>query len=739
LTAPNLDALVEALNNGLFKPDGDFYIMCLSGDGARDRAVRAAEKLPESSVALAVLDGCDFPPGEKIPGRPALFLARPDHAAETVWLLAGSLKLTRVRFSADDAFRLSCPGAAETIEETAGEAIQNIKLETVSRLIKLRLSLRNMPPLLRCGAFPALETPCPALVCGAGPSLESQIPIIAENRGKFILIAAGRVGSRLISSGIIPDFIVQVDADSDFDSSGPAPERTTLVAPACSSNLAPAKFRRTVWSAGSSIAFKGLLKNAGIERRTLAFSKTATVTALDFAFELGCRPVALLGSDLCLSAAGEAHLSGYSDGGMRFGRRLKIPGVSGGGVVSTPEFVQLKKALERYIQDKTAGKDAPPLFNCTPGGAAVRGAQPMDFEEFLKQHPGPAAKIIFPGDEKPPFFDFEKMDNDLAEAAALSGRALVFAARILKGNYLSADDIPRQRSEFFDAMNFIEAEQTKFQGGSPLKPVFDTLDEQISEFLAETPDSNGDNVMRRAGLCLMRQTLKQDICRDIKEDFILAAERMASGEPGSVAGELIFPSFRKFAVSFVSKSNQRLADMLEDRAFAPSPPGYEIHTIHNWQLPPHVRMTGSEEKDWPLCGDYLTMERSAEEDVRAFIKDSGFDPSRHLAVVFGAGNWLHPCAFPKAAPGVRMVIFEPWPELLSHIIDRAMFPHKLPPETVIAAKFPCSGEWREELLSAVRAAAGPRGLEPRVFVSKYLGAMPEISRMLADFKTALFA
>jgi len=78
--------------------------------------------------------------------------------------------------------------------------------------LQVRNLLSNLPLLREATDFSALSTVLPVVVAGAGPSLEETLPVLAAHRGRFALLAVDTALPALGQNGIIPDLVVDIEA-----------------------------------------------------------------------------------------------------------------------------------------------------------------------------------------------------------------------------------------------------------------------------------------------------------------------------------------------------------------------------------------------------------------------------------------------------------------------------------------------------------------------------------------------
>lgn len=148
---------------------------------------------------------------------------------------------------------------------------------------------------------------------------------------------------------------------------------------------------------------------------------------------------------------------------------------------------------------------------------------------------------------------------------------------------------------------------------------------------------------------------------------------------------------REFAISFINRYNREFANALKSGSFSDTFERFELEW-GDFELP-DVRFR------LPNETRIITINESSDQqtvsDIRQFIRDSNFHRDNDAVIFFAPGNWAHVVEFCRMFPATRIMVVEPWPELLSSIIERSHFLHLLPLETVIVGMHKDLDEWED--------------------------------------------
>lgn len=237
-------------------------------------------------------------------------------------------------------------------------------------------------------------TNCSSILVSAGPSLTKQIPLlkIAANRGA-IIACVGTALLPLIKAGIKPNLIMISDPkDLIIDQFlGLKNMDIPLFYLSTANHVAVKKYkgpRYIVWQKGFKDAEYQAEQNKGPLIET---GGSVATCLLDLLVKMGFKNVALVGQDLAFTN-NQTHAMGahsYSEIQNNI-KSIEVNDYYEKEKIKTSRnlFIYLKW-FERYIENH---KDIQ-LWNCTEGGAFIKGWKHQPFGEFLDKYTNPNGSV----------------------------------------------------------------------------------------------------------------------------------------------------------------------------------------------------------------------------------------------------------------------------------------------------------------------------------------------------------
>ncbi len=236
---------------------------------------------------------------------------------------------------------------------------------------------------------------CPVIIVSPGPSLEKNIDFLKDVNRKAIVIAASHSLQYLKERSIIPDVILHVDPNVKIQSyfTGFEMEKVELLI--LSATTAPEFFnlpaKNIAWIYANAYFDNWLMELLDIEDFTL-YGSCVSVAALKLAYMWGCQKIALLGQDLSFgegkyyagaTKAPERVIETFTE--SEENPQYKLPGYYGGEVLTKNDyrvyhgqFMDLAKDIQKHTTIE--------LFNCTEGGADIKGFKNLSLESFINNH-----------------------------------------------------------------------------------------------------------------------------------------------------------------------------------------------------------------------------------------------------------------------------------------------------------------------------------------------------------------
>ena len=225
----------------------------------------------------------------------------------------------------------------------------------------------------------------PVLLISAGPSLLKQLPLLAKHQSLFTIVTASAAYPNLKRYGIEPDYIVVVDPNKKI-----VWDEKTDVKIIKDLGCDPA----TSWSEPSQSFFtthhpaiKDLFYHVGYDLSLLMAGGCVATSAFNVARLMKSNPIIMLGLDLAYTD-GKARVDGYEyEAKVRASQkksntRFNVPGFGGIGMVETDPALLLYKT---WFEGQLEHMSDTLVFNCTEGGADIKGTIPTSFENLCKE------------------------------------------------------------------------------------------------------------------------------------------------------------------------------------------------------------------------------------------------------------------------------------------------------------------------------------------------------------------
>ncbi|MFH0879038.1 MAG: 6-hydroxymethylpterin diphosphokinase MptE-like protein [Lentisphaerota bacterium] len=737
---PDAPSLVQS---ALYPPGMPPDLVVYVGEASRDAVSELRGQLPPKTFLL-VLHPADEKREEAGSGNDrTLFcpLADASHYADKTMLLISSLPDKQVRLIVGGGYRERASAFLPRIEEAIVAALDNAQQDRNRGLIRLKSSLRNLPSILAWTGLRLARVPpgTAAIICGAGPSLSRQFEQLEKYRDRAILIAVGHAAPSLLKAGIEPDVVVEVDAHAGRNwPEGVCPDALLVACTEVAPEVA-ARFSRIWWCAGSSPAFNEAMKQGGVPLHETQMAKTVTVPAIDFAVRLGCSPILLAGQEFCLGDLDRSHVDGEKlEGGDE---RVELPGNDEARVVSTRNLAALHDALQKflgYLNGSFQGADyRPEVINATLGGARIEGTLRGGLESFLEPAAplSPAARRLVEGTRVAASLDaLEFAGKRLLDYEVLCG-ALVECSEGLRSELEKAPvNMQRVRQQQRVLQQLVSHEDQK-RREEFLSAWVQPLVAHVDTVAKETPgaiSSSTDPFMQLRFLAEHYRFL-QELTLEIRREVegALSCARMPEDPGGlsrqaSLGSPLVFEAFRAQAIRWIRRRNADLADYLLAMKEPASLDRFDLRWLN--QFVPFVKIHQPGAADVPLSG-FVSMFEQAAQAVRSWVDQHQFDPSLHAVIFASPGNWSHVIDFAKRYPAARIMVMDPWPGLLSAMIQHGCFLHWLPADTLILGVHDDLPSWRkkasDEVLEWKKA-----GLFPLVFAHPSSSEIQELRALV---------
>jgi hypothetical protein len=313
---------------------------------------------------------------------------------------------------------LILPGSAERLKAEIPEIVQKIKLmimdwardyQTVREFHPqwLKQFFENFTGFAQTGSIEILADRFagrPAIVIARGPSLDNAIEELAALKDAAVLIAVGASLHRLFAGGITPDFAIFYDANALDEQLYGLPEsyleKITFIACPTTQNSVythPSRGKLIFFSQNSNYISNWMDKALGHRHLQLEGGGTVSVIALQLAYAMGCRDIAMIGQDLAFPNnqvyAGGIALQTDSHGRMSLTpsktlytkphQLTSVPGQNGEQLQTTVSYAGFVRHFEALsIQFQKLSPEIQ-LTNASLDGAQIDGYALKPLSEFI--------------------------------------------------------------------------------------------------------------------------------------------------------------------------------------------------------------------------------------------------------------------------------------------------------------------------------------------------------------------
>ena len=236
---------------------------------------------------------------------------------------------------------------------------------------------------------------CPAIIVSPGPSLEKNVDLLKNLNSKAIVIAASHSLQYLKARDIIPDVILHVDPhvkiQTYFEGFDMEKIELLILSATTSPDLFELPAKKKAWIFANAYFDNWLMELLDIEDFTL-YGSCVSVAALKLAFMWGCPKIALLGQDLSFAdgkyyagatLAPDRVLETFSDSEKK--PTYRLPGYYGGEDLKKNDYRVYHGQFQDLAKD-IKSRTKTQLFNCTEGGADIKGYKKQTLKDFMTKH-----------------------------------------------------------------------------------------------------------------------------------------------------------------------------------------------------------------------------------------------------------------------------------------------------------------------------------------------------------------
>ena len=235
----------------------------------------------------------------------------------------------------------------------------------------------------------------PVILVSSGPSLDKNVQLLAEAKGRALVIAVGSAFTKLHRLGIEPDFAISFDGgvyNSLGHFAGLRSQLPLIFDPILHSKVLEEYPGRlivmSIWPGGMLLD-----RPTGCDVGYVSIGPSVSCTAFALAYKMGANPIVFIGQDCAFSEdrthASGTHVDGTIDADNAYalravhGDRQPVEGQNGEQLISNPSLLTFKHWFEETIRGVDPARI---VLNATEGGANIRGARNISFREVLDVH-----------------------------------------------------------------------------------------------------------------------------------------------------------------------------------------------------------------------------------------------------------------------------------------------------------------------------------------------------------------
>lgn len=273
----------------------------------------------------------------------------------------------------------------DILEEIKISRFNNTRLK---QFIKYNIN-KNISLINDCvgiNKFKDLFKNIPVFIVAAGPSLDKNIDHLKLIKERGVIIVVDTALPLLLDRQIWPDFIVSIEPiDYIYQhvfKNYPQLDIPLLHSLATSHQLLSNYQGRKV----IGLSKKDLMMDkiaAVVKKGRILTGGTVAITALDFAYNLGGKPIIFVGQDFAFGDNGQTHATNtfYQKRKLDPAHLRKIPGISGKDVYTSTNYYLYLRSFEKYIATNPTE-----YIDATEGGAVIKGTKIKDLSLVIQDH-----------------------------------------------------------------------------------------------------------------------------------------------------------------------------------------------------------------------------------------------------------------------------------------------------------------------------------------------------------------
>lgn len=340
------------------------------------------------------------------------------------------------------------------------------------------------------------------ILVSTGPSLKKQLSLLKAYQDKACIICADSAYPILAKENITPDYVLCLERTAPtaqlFKQSFPKVDENITFLVAC---LVHPSFFSFIGKRHFLLAQRALpfAQSLGLKSYfSIGTYSSVAHMGIELAYELGGKRLFIIGQDLAYDTKGSSHCAGYlhgeryeSDGAFEY-EKYKAIAYGGEGMVDTHEVWQLFNEQITLLAQRY--KDDLKIYNCTQGGARIKGCIEAPFDGCCKEfllHLKPIFPPLAKTNKEEIMLDAHKAYKSLKHIIKRAKLAIISFAKLDKKlTYLGFDKLLFKDAINVDFTPFLDLASLGFKDSESamLDYYYEHFDEALYEKAAKLCD-----------------------------------------------------------------------------------------------------------------------------------------------------------------------------------------------------------------------------------------------------------
>lgn len=319
----------------------------------------------------------------------------------------------------------------------------------------------------------------PAIIVAAGPSLSKNIEELRRAKGKAVIIVVDRALKLLLDKGIVPDFVITLDANKPAQYFHDKPVRVPMFCTTYAGTEIMSAHKGKKIFYGAKGFNHNLMCKLGKKASELNVGGSVATGAFSVCMSLGLKNIILVGQDLAFDSKKSTHAEGlHGDGEHLKEVYARVEGLYGDLVDTRYDwYIYLN-----WFQESICSITGINVIDATEGGAKIAGTQIMTLKEVVNSYCIEKVDIDKVLDDLEPIVNCKNIiefKNEIIQTINDINELILEAQQALQ---LCNMFIKRARNNRFDGkqMNNMAAKLSVINKSIKDYPVYAILDYEIS-------------------------------------------------------------------------------------------------------------------------------------------------------------------------------------------------------------------------------------------------------------------